>query len=386
MRTSRGIAGAVVLAVLASGGGGVGRAQNQPATPTSGGVNPNSLPIVIPELRVDGKVYDNVQVRDITPQSIIIFYSGGLTSLPLADLPPDLQQRFGYDPGKAAADAAREQAEAEALRAKEAGSPLGGDGSMFAADRILQSFGQAPKIFAEVNMRPRFEQLGIYPQNQGARPSCAVFAMVSALEFQESPPNGPAPALSEEYLIWATLKTLGMAGLRFPKKDTPGFDVGFSLLEVSQALRAYGIALEGELPYQVSAANPIILTPDDGIVDRAKLRSPANGFWVTGRDPATRISGIVDSINQGVPVVVGLKWPEDAALDKTGFLDTQTALESSLHAVLFIGYRSSTGKLEDCQFLFKNSYGSNWGDHGYGLVTYRYLAKNLDDALFLDVR
>jgi hypothetical protein len=355
------------------------RAQNQAAPPPA---DPN----YIPELRVGSKVYENVHVREVTPTSIVILYRGGLGSVALADLPPDLQQRFGYDPDKAAAVIARDKADAESLRAHEAGSPLAGEGSLDAADRILQSFGQPPKIFQEVNMRPRFEQLGIGAENQGARPSCAVFAVVTALEYQQSPANGPAPQLSEEYLIWGTLKTLGQAGIRLPKTDVPGFDVGFSLVEVTQALRAYGIALESELPYHVSSANPVIYEPGDDIIASAKLRSPVNGYVITGRQPAMQIANIINTLNQGVPVIIGLKWPNDAAVNKTGVLDTQTDLAPNDHAVVLVGYRTSTGRIEDTQFLFKNSYGAQWGDHGYGIATYNYLLKNLAIAMFMDVR
>ena len=377
-----------ILVLAALGIGSAARAQNaaNPAPPAAlTPASPDDLP-VIPELHAAGKVYQNVHVREVTPTSIIIFYSGGLTSIALADLPPEWQQRFGYNPAKAAAVVAAEQAEAASRIAHEAGSPLAGlDDSTNAADRILQSFGKPPKVFQEVNMRPRFEMLGIGAENQGARPSCAIFAFVSALEYQRSPSDGPAPILSEEYLIWATLKTLGQAGIRLPKTDVPGFDVGFSLIEVAQALRTYGIALESELPYHLTAAAPTIYEPSSEVVDAARLRSPVEGYVITGRDPAMQIGNIIQALNEGVPVIVGLKWPADAAVNKTGVLDTQTNLNKDLHAVLFIGYRSTTNRLEDTQFLFKNSYGVLWGDKGYGLVSYAYLLKNLSMATFMDV-
>jgi C1A family cysteine protease len=58
-------------------------------------------------------------------------------------------------------------------------------------------------------------------------------------------------------------------------------------------------------------------------------------------------------------------------------------MENVGHAVLLVSYRTKTGKLDDMEFLFKNSYGDHWGDRGYGMVTYNYLEKNLHDALFL---
>ncbi|MGA2052345.1 MAG: C1 family peptidase [Opitutales bacterium] len=377
---------ALFLALLGTFSSGVARAQNQTAAPPPASASAPSPDEVIPELTVNGKVYQDVRVNEITPTSIVIFYRGGIASIALADLPPDLQQRFGYNPGQAAAELARQKADADARRAHEESSPLAGEGSPDAADRILESFGQPPKVFEEVNMRPRFELLGIDAKNQGARPSCAVFAVVSALEYQQSPPDGPAPSLSEEYLIWATLKTLGQAGIRLPKTDVPGFDVGFSLVEVIQALRAYGIALESELPYHVTADNPVIYEPNADVIASAKLRSPVNGYIITGREPAMQIANLVQALNQGVPVIVGLKWPSDAAVNNTGVLDNQTDMDKGAHAVVIVGYRTSTGRIEDAQFLFKNSYGVQWGDHGYGIATYNYLMKNLEMAMFMDVR
>ncbi len=385
----------MLLVLLGAGAGGWARAQNATATappanagaPASVSANgnvtaPGDKPTSIPELHVGDKVYYDVKVFQVTPKEIVISHRGGLASIALTDLPPDLQAKFSYDPAKAAAAAAKEESVAAGRRL--AGSGLGQTG--FAAERILQKFGQPPKINQAVSLRPRFDQLGIDAKNQGMRPSCAVFAVVSALEYQQAPLKGPAPRLSEEYLIWATLKTLGKAGIRIPKVDTPGFDVGFSIPEVTQALRAYGISTEEELPYHLTAADARIVEPTPEVIDRAKLRSPVNGYIITGRDAPTRIGGIIHALNEGVPVVAGMRWPAEDTLTKEAVLDAQPGRDGANHAVLIVGYRSKAGKLDDVEFLFKNSYGDNWGDHGYGLVTYEYLVKNLDSAFFMDVR
>jgi len=53
-------------------------------------------------LIVDGVTYSNVTFGTVTPLSVSIRHSSGIARLPLAKLPPELQQRFGYDPIKAA--------------------------------------------------------------------------------------------------------------------------------------------------------------------------------------------------------------------------------------------------------------------------------------------
>ena len=65
-------------------------------------------------LTVEGVTYTNATFRHVTPATVTIVYSAGIVTVPLATLPTDLQQRFGYDPRKAAdwmAASARETAE-----------------------------------------------------------------------------------------------------------------------------------------------------------------------------------------------------------------------------------------------------------------------------------
>jgi hypothetical protein len=60
---------------------------------------------------VDGKDYHNVKAGEVESDRVHITYDGGLGTVPLADLPPDLQRRFGYDAkqAKALARAAEER-------------------------------------------------------------------------------------------------------------------------------------------------------------------------------------------------------------------------------------------------------------------------------------
>jgi hypothetical protein len=58
----------------------------------------NTLPTTI---TVDGVTYSNVTWRTATPATVTIFHQTGVASIPLGKLPPELQQRFGYDPQKA---------------------------------------------------------------------------------------------------------------------------------------------------------------------------------------------------------------------------------------------------------------------------------------------
>jgi hypothetical protein len=74
-------------------------------------------------LTVDGVTYSNVTFGTVTPSSVSFRHSTGATTVPLAKLPPDLRQRLGYDPQKAAAFI-QERADVEAAAAKLAGERL----------------------------------------------------------------------------------------------------------------------------------------------------------------------------------------------------------------------------------------------------------------------
>jgi hypothetical protein len=66
----------------------------------------------------DGKVYQDVKVVAVAPDTVTILHRDGGTMVPLATLSPDLQKRFYYDPvmGQAAAEE-RAETEAAARRA-----------------------------------------------------------------------------------------------------------------------------------------------------------------------------------------------------------------------------------------------------------------------------
>jgi hypothetical protein len=70
----------------------------------------------------DGKVYQDVKVIESEADTVTILHHDGGALVPLANLPPDIQKRFNYDPVKAkvAADArAKDDAEnAKALQAE----------------------------------------------------------------------------------------------------------------------------------------------------------------------------------------------------------------------------------------------------------------------------
>jgi len=337
-------------------------------------------------MQVGKDVYYDVKVSQVTPLTLIFFHRHGIGSVALADLPPDLQKRFGYDPTKAMADAVRRQKEDDARKLSGTVAGTGANGPAAThSQEILRHFGETPKIFAQVNMRPRFDVLGIGTKDQTPHPSCAIFSLLSVYAFQRAPTTGLAPVFSEEYMIWAIMKVLSKNELAVPKDASANLDLGFTLPQAAEALRGYGTAFAEEVPYHFSISDPHVYAPPTEVIDLARKRSPSDGFFISGKDGKEKVANVIQVINAGVPVALTLNWPEQKEFGDNVMLDAQPADGKSQHVVVLVGYQTKSGKLDDLQFLFKNSYGVTWGDHGYGLLNYNYLVANFQNALFLDV-
>ena len=342
----------------------------------------------IDELPVGKVIYHRVTVRSVSVHSVMITHASGMTSVRLRELSPEWQARFNYNP-------AAEQAAEEVSRNSPPPPPLVhhvhvATKGVSTFDTLLQKFGQPATLLPEVDLRPKFFKLELGVKNQGARPSCAVFAVVSALEFQNAELSGKVEKFSEEYLIWAVRKSVqrmpasGAVASDAQAGATEFRDEGFSLGEVVSALRAYGIPLQSAMPNTFGSRIESIGEPPPAIVQEARDHQRVFAHQLPGRDRATLLNNIVLTLNSGLPVAVGMAWPNARIIN--GYLSGQKAREDLGHAVTLVGYKSPTGRIEDAYFIFKNSWGPQWGQGGYGTVTYGYLHHYLDDAVLLEVQ
>lgn len=349
-----------------------------------------------PTLEVKGVVYHEVKVLSISATTVTLRHREGIAQVPLRALSPELQQRFGYDPLDEELDALL-QANQRQLQATKPPEPKRRSVTVkqdTPVGRALSRFGTPARMEA-VDLRPQFRALELGTKNQGLRPSCAVFAVVSALEFQNAAAVGHPEKLSEEYLIWATRRTLGIGAgekrtVEVAQDEETGEpdtrDAGFTLQEVLAAVRAYGVPLQEEMPNTFGLAMERIPDPADEVLTAARTRRQVSTYVVPGVNTQVRIGNIIHALNEGVPVVVGLRWPHGRTLMRTALLSQQKPLENRAHAVTLVGYLSEDGSTEGIRFIFKNSWGIRWGTGGYGFVEIGYLQKHLLDAVVVEVR
>lgn len=326
---------------------------------------------------VAGVTYSNVRVGEVTRGSVTIFHAGGITQLELAKLPPALQARFGFDP-TAAQRWQQESAIALAAssetqrRNEEQRDAAGRRAARTRAASATPDVTGPVAVYPAVDLRPVYRQHGLYLRDQGRRPSCSVFAIVSALEYEIARRQGHADPLSEDYLIWATRKL---------QADIP-IDDGFHFEEVISALQSYGIPRHQTMPNTFGKKMEDIEPTPAALSEAPALRSVIP-VWIRADDPKL-LERIVTRLNQQTPIVLGLRWPHWRALEHTALLSDQAPLEGAGHAVTLIGYKCpENGGPEDIVFMFRNSWGVRWGAGGCGYVTTGYLRQQIITAFYL---
>lgn len=230
--------------------------------------------------------------------------------------------------------------------------------------------GVAPAEKGAVDLRSRFFELGLYAPNQGRRPSCSVFAILSVLEFHHSI-TGNAVRLSEEYLLWAT---------RQVNPHRTNWD-GFTFDEVLTAAARFGLAPADAVPNRVGEPDQPIVIPDD-IQASAMSRRHFSVVRPSGSNNE-KLAAIVRELNRGYPVAVALRWPTEAVAARVHTLRSQKPREDAGHAVTIVGYEAADGAGEENLFLFRNSYGPRWGVAGHGYASESYLKENLLDVVLI---
>lgn len=329
--------------------------------------------------------YPRARVRSFDTWNAVVFYDRGIVTVPLARLPVEARRTLGYDDAHPPAPPPPPPVMTRAPEPPKAAvkpkpyviwrhDPVA---------RTLIAFGTRPQVRASVDLRSDFEQMGLTAKNQGESPSCAVYAVTAAMEYHRVMSGGTAVRLSEPYLYWASLRSLGRTQDRRDAGELH-YEGGLGLTEVVQALRSYGIPPAGRLPGNF---NPQEDTPDARTQEEAWGNSRVGYIMLNGRTKRERLEQAVLALNEGLPVVIGMVWPESSPdFARTGDVCDRPARAGYGHAVLLTGYSSPDGSPENTVFRFRNSYGEKWGDKGYGTVPWSYLIEHCYDGLFLDAR
>jgi hypothetical protein len=230
----------------------------------------------------------------------------------------------------------------------------------------------------QVDLGPRFQKLGLTPLQQGDRGDCSLFAITALVEFElgKSSPKD-VQRLSEEFLIWAAHAASG----------TKAGDQAM-FFEAVHGLNMYGISTSRLMPYAKSR-DPKRKPSGKTLVDARTRSERWRVHWikrwdVKNRLGATELTEFKQALAHGHAVACGLRWPK--RLDGHAFLRVPAAREvEDGHSIAFTGYQDDAAKPGGGVLLFRNSFGPQWGNRGYGVMSYAYAAAYANDAVWLEL-
>ena len=225
------------------------------------------------------------------------------------------------------------------------------------------------------DLRPRFAGFGIAPKSQHPRGTCSVFAVTALLEYELAQAQGAGPPLSEEVVNWASHQASG--------RDTDGsfFSDAFD------GLQLHGACTAKLLPY--AKEFDVHLKPSAEALADAATRRAVTSYWIKCWDVNTgmteaMLARIRQSLDQGHPVALGMRWPNEERYSDQHVLDLPPADKVfDGHSVVLVGYRADDKLPGGGAFCFRNHSGDKWQEGGYAWLSYGYLAAYGNDAVGL---
>lgn len=226
-------------------------------------------------------------------------------------------------------------------------------------DRLYRYSPAAEPLPVSVDLRPGFIRVPV--EDQGSIGSCTANALVSALEYLRVAAGHSHRDLSRLFVYYNERYLEGTIDL----------DAGAELRNGIKVLARWGACLENLWPY---IPNRFQKMPSPRSFDDAITRR------VTEYQRISTIRGIKRALAAGMPIVFGFTMfesSESQEVERTGRIPLPQVIrgwfrrrrEQAIggHAVLAVGYDDNLGTI-----TFRNSWGSAWGDNGYGYLPYQY--------------
>ncbi|MBQ9394308.1 MAG: hypothetical protein IJU23_02180, partial [Proteobacteria bacterium] len=226
------------------------------------------------------------------------------------------------------------------------------------------SASQLPK---KVDLRPYMTEI----EDQGQINSCTANATVGAFEYLLKTKQNITVDLSRLFVYYNARKAK-----HWEKKDD-----GSCICDAVDSLKSVGICLENIWPNQ---KNLVLKQPNSDCYNQA------SELLISGcRRVKTSIDDFKLALAEGNPIIFGMAlFNSFDRQRKKGFVPMPTGSDVTRgshgsHAMLCVGYSDV-----DQVFIVRNSWGKNWGDHGYCYIPYGYLANpkyNGGDNWIIDI-
>jgi hypothetical protein len=225
-----------------------------------------------------------------------------------------------------------------------------------------------------VDLRKIYDDYGLTVCNQRG-PLCWDYTVVGLSEYELATQRHVSERLSPGFLSWSAAAT--------DDESNAGSNFG----RAYRGLEKFGLAplkLGGDPDAQGRGE-----TPDDKTKVAAATIGRFDIHWIrfwNNRDElsAEQLTAIESEIAAGHPVAVGMRWPNRTTFDRNDRYLLNVPPRGKVfdgHCVALIGYKLDANLAGGGAFLFRNSWGENWADHGYAWMPFALLKFCINDAL-----
>jgi len=191
--------------------------------------------------------------------------------------------------------------------------------------------------------------------NQGELGSCTANAIACAIQFDELKQNLDSQIPSRLFIYYNERNIEG----------TINIDSGSSLRDGVKCINIIGYCNEKQWPYDISKFNE---KPTQECYEYATKHKSLSYKKVVQSE-----HHIKSVLNMEFPIVFGISVYESFESEnvkKTGIVPLPDKNEKLLggHAIVLVGYDN-----DKQMFIFRNSWGNDWGENGYGYLPYEYV-------------
>ena len=209
-------------------------------------------------------------------------------------------------------------------------------------------------------------------RSQGNQGSCVAWATTYYLKsYQEK--------IQHDYEYLSYNEVMSPAFVYNQAKQNANCLSGSSIEESLEILKTKGVNTWKDFPYSQSTCSNL---PTEELLSKATVNKIKEYFRVgipeTNTDVNyTLINLIKTLIFQKNPIIISLDWKDlifetiDGETVATSF--SQNPTDECGHAVLIVGYDN-----EMSAFKIVNSWGTSWGNEGYGWVSYKFFLPDTD--------
>ncbi len=214
-------------------------------------------------------------------------------------------------------------------------------------------------------------------ENQGSLGSCTAHAGIGIVEYFEKRAFGKHIEGSRLFVYKTTRNLMGVTG-----------DTGAWLRNTMGALALCGVAHEKYWPYVIPDFDKeppafIYAVADNYEAIRYFCHDPVT----MNRPPATVLANVKKFLSAGIPSMFGFYgFPSFNQSDVKGGIPFPCPGERAQwgHAIVAVGYDDKKkiknlkcNRVTTGAFLIRNSWGTNWGENGYGWLPYDYVLSKI---------